>query len=405
MPRLSGEKFGNSGEEAIVVKCTQSSIANLRGYESLSLENGVCAAGDVMTLSYKYPVQQTLLDEKKSFQERQRVDLLQLLKQDAIEFLLGNTHVNSESLPSHITNVRILSAKVLPSGTMFHAERSCTQRGYHYLLPVKWISGGKEIEKWWISNNKDESSGKTKTKSKTKSGIKGEQRLGVPAPEELRTLKTILRSFESQNKQTNNKISDFDVNEKRFGCLSTKQLKAWHNFADSTIRGTAVSPSNKPVWRSLDRCRIIKFFSFDDENYITSDGKYTNNKIVMAVIEFRGDDFIQQQVRKIIGTAVAMANGWLPSNFEEIAISPDIFIETPLAPQNHMYQIRPKFHFDELSNYGKSIFNNEIDADFEVQLTTELHGRMIERILYQAESDNMWLETLEKKLPLASVHS
>ena len=70
-----------------------------------------------------------------------------------------------------------------------------------------------------------------------------------------------------------------------------------------------------------------------------------------------------------------------------------VFIETPLAPSNHMYQTRPRFHFDELSNYGKSIFSNEVDDNLEVQLTDEIHSRTISRFLHDDESEKKWLQT------------
>lgn len=53
---------------------------------------------------------------------------------------------------------------------------------------------------------------------------------------------------------------------------------------------------------------------------------------VVAVIEFRGDDFIKEQARRMVGTALAVAHGWLPPNIFEVATKSDVFLETPLAP-------------------------------------------------------------------------
>ena len=405
-----------------IISSTQTSIAKLRGYESLSLENGISATGDTMTISYKYPIPSTLLDEKKNYQERKRVELFHSLRQDAIDFLSSSSSSSrgNSSSSSHITNIRILSAKILPSDTMFHAERSCTQRVYHYLLPIQWISGGNEIKKWWLESQTEDSNTydkdeikSNKTRSNTKSGIKGETRSKSQSPNQLRLFKSILRSFESQSinenyvdDDKNNVYDELNVNKKRFGRLATKELRAWHNFADPRFRGAAVSPNNKPVWRALDRCRIVKLLTFTDRNNISRSNEKDDvvddiddddDRQIIAVIEFRGDDFIQQQVRRIIGTSVAMTNGWLPLNFTEISTHPEVFIETPLAPSNHMYQTMPRFHFDELSNYGRNIFSNEVDEDFQVQLTNEIHDRVIKQVICnQTDSEKKWLQNLRE---------
>ena len=92
----------------------------------------------------------------------------------------------------------------------------------------------------------------------------------------------------------------------------------------------------------------------------------------MVVIEFRGDDFILQQARRIIGSAVAIANGWLQPDFVETATRSDVVIETPLAPDNRLYFADARFHFDELMQ-GKRLFDdvdlvtvaNDDDSTFE----------------------------------------
>lgn len=391
--RALDQKFSSYNEDSKVIGCTQSSVAKLR-VNSLGLENGVSASGDVMTLTYEYPIKRTFMEEKLTFQEDQREKLLQHLKQDAIRFISNNSTGDKISSSSIITDVHIISAKILPVEKKLHAESYCTQRIFHYLLPIKWIDGGDEIEEWWLKNQKYEPDS-IKTSTTTNFGIQGEPRLVARPPDEMRSFKNILRSFEGQRKEADE--SNFNGSIKRFGNLANKPLRAWHNFADTTIRGAAVSPNNRPIWRALDRCRIVKLLSIpEDNNAMNGDIKDRDESCVVVVIEFRGDDFIQQQIRRIIGAAVAMSNDWLPPNFADTATRPDVFIETPLAPANRMYQTRPRFHFDELSNNGKSMFHDEVDESFEVTCTGKLHHRMLQRCQDQLADEKKWLSTLRQ---------
>lgn len=385
--------FAEYEETSKVIGNTQSSVAKLR-VKALGLENGVSSTSDVLTLTYEYPVKRSLLDEKKSVQEEQRIQLFQRLKGDTMTFLsnIEENGINSSDY-SKISNVRILSAIIFPPDKKLHAESHCTQRVYHYLMPVKWIPGGHEIQQWWLENRKYDKISNNNTGARF--GIKGEQRLVTRPPQEMRAFKDILRSFEGQrNEESSN---NFDTSKNRFGNLASKPLRAWHNFADPTIRGAAVSPNNRPIWRSLDRCRIVKLLAKNDYDAMERSFDSDNDNEVMVVIEFRGDDFVQQQVRRIVGASVAIANYELPGNFADIATRPDVFIESPLAPPNRMYQTRPRFHFDELSNKGRSMFYEEVDENDEIALTEKMHDRIINRLIGQSDKEKAWLTTLREK--------
>mmetsp|Transcript_32944 Transcript_32944/g.38344 ORF Transcript_32944/g.38344 Transcript_32944/m.38344 type:complete len:798 (-) Transcript_32944:30-2423(-) len=384
--------------KAQVITTTQASFAKLR-HHLLSQENGVSATGDVMTLSYRYPIKSTLLDERKSFRESQRSELFSSLLSDVISFLSNDddernsyTNMNRSKPNSTISNVQILSGKLLPSDTYFHAESRCTQRIYHYLLPLKWLSRGTEIEKWYTQNTQHNKSNPKSTETiKTNYGIRGENRISNPSPDELRVLKNILRKFESVDAIFSDQDDDMKLlTKKRYGRLAMKKFKAWHNFADPTLKGAA-SPNNKPVWRALDRCRIAQLLTHE------------SNNDVVAVIEFRGDAFIQQQIRRIIGTTVAISNGWLPFEFIDISTSPDVFIETPLAPNNHIYLAGTRFHFDELKNKGRSIFHETMSDEDEYQHTTKVQRNILERYFDQNspsvdQNESFWLSTIRDEV-------
>ena len=60
----------------------------------------------------------------------------------------------SSGEPSAAIQVRLVSCKWL-ADARFNAERSCTQRVYHYLLPLRWLPDGKELEQWWLDDEID----------------------------------------------------------------------------------------------------------------------------------------------------------------------------------------------------------------------------------------------------------
>ena len=398
-----------------IMRSTQTSIASQR-HSSLCQENSVgSCGGEVMSLSYLYPVRRTLSSEKKEFRESEKDRVLgELLVnvQDYLENKSIHVHVHDTCKSSDLDNdiagagaggtrsmrtpssiisgIELLSAKNLSSDAKLHAEMSCTQRVYHYLLPLRWIDGGKDVETWWL-DNRDEmlKEGHVqihgRTKSREEFGQGGEMRARISPPNDaLRNLKEALRSMECKRiskraKEEEYNGPDSNLAAGRYGVLGMKLRRPFHNFADPMLKGDA-SPSNKPVWRVVDRCRIAEFVPFeighdDNNNSNSNENSADGNKHetqVMVVIEFRGDDFILQQARRIIGSAVAIANGWLQPDFVETATRSDVVIETPLAPDNRLYFADARFHFDELMQ-GKRLFDdvdlvtvaNDDDSTFE----------------------------------------
>lgn len=379
-----------------VVSSTQTSIASLR-HHSLSQENGVGACGEVMSLSYMHPVRGTLGNENKAFQESEKDRVLERLLEIVEEYLdnkvLRVIHDNADgdvkeiytpNIASIISDIVILSAKNLPKTSQIHAETGCTQRVYHYLLPLRWLEGGKEVESWWLENRNElwkDQIGTASAKQSTPNHSFGEMRAKTPPPNDtLRKLKEALRSAECKrvDKNTRDELSSGEDNKlatNRYGVLGMKCRRPWHNFADPSLKGDA-SPSNKPVWRVLDRCRIVQFVPFDIPNH---DGNGANVETqVMVTIEFRGDDFVAQQAKRIIGSAVAITNDWLPADFIQSATQPDVFIETPLAPDNRMYFAEARFHFDELIQ-GKKIFEDVgTDTDEDTNDNSSPIGKSVE---------------------------
>jgi len=313
-----------------IISTTQSSVSNLR-HSSLSQEKGCAAAADVMILSFLAPAAVTSTDLDKEDRDRQEYFLNMLLK--SVNTLL------QDSAKSTGLYVKLLACKLLSSDSRLHAERSCTQRVYHYLMPIRWLPGGKELEQWWVESERNESLSASDRANHHTSRVQTR-----PPSDSLLMLKNALRSSESATVATSNEGHDAAG---RFGTLANKIRRPWHNFAAPTLRGDA-SPNNEPVWRVVDRARLIRL--------------QTVNGLVFAVLEFRGDDFLPEQVRRIVGTALAMTHGWLPSETFEMLTRRDVFIEAPLAPQGHLYLAAARFHFDELRMSGQGIFDTEAEG-------------------------------------------
>ena len=288
---------------------THSTQAKSR-HSTLSQDYSCYSAGDVMVVCYKSPIKlgSSFATAIKQYVEKNcRQDL----------------------------NISILSAVNIPDQTVLHAERSCTQLIYHYALPLQWLPQYEEVEEWW------------KRKLLAPRHIKN-----FAAPTTITRLKKALKTAEGRKLSGAQKESTDSpkMSKGRYGLLADNEMKAWHNFADPSLMGLA-SPNHEPVWRALDRARISDFITRRDI-YGDSNEVVGNPDEVFAIIEFRGDAFLPQQIRRIIGTVVGILHDQLPENFIDIATRPDVLIETPIAPKGLMYIASSRFHFFELVNRG-----------------------------------------------------
>jgi tRNA U38,U39,U40 pseudouridine synthase TruA len=323
----------NNNVASELLSSTQVSIPRLR-HRSLAQEAGCYAAEDVSVVSFLAP--QGLL---------RRDDHLQSVDDGTRSFLnriltLVNDRLGNETDHSVIA---LRGCKLLACDAKFHAERSCTQRIYHYLLPLTWLQDGLAMEQWWLEQGGLGDVGPHRNRAAKR-----------PPSDALRAMKDALRNSESPvleqcTKEESERLS-VKIAAGRFGKLSSKKRMPWHNFADPDLRGHA-SPNNEPVWRVVDRARII--------DMVRHEGDAANGRAI-AVLEFRGDEFLPQQVRRIVGTALAVAHGWLPKDIFARALDSDVFLETPLAPAGRLYLAGCRFHFDELRSGGSNIFSSDV---------------------------------------------
>lgn len=244
----------NDGSSVVLLGSSQSSVARLR-HAVLDQEEGCSAVGDTLVVRLQGPNLDLTVNNHQQEQSHRQF----------LEYILETTNTLLQD-----TTIRLEACKLSTSEKLIHAEQSCTQRVYQYLLPLRWLPDGDLLEQWWIQTSVAEIGSHTNRSTQR------------PPSTSLLKMKRLLRSAESDRwmdrKHNNNDINpavpvpptddeddddtssqDASPNVKwaagRFGALGDKKRTAWHNFADPSLKGRA-SPNTKPVWRVLDRARF-----------------------------------------------------------------------------------------------------------------------------------------------------
>jgi tRNA U38,U39,U40 pseudouridine synthase TruA len=342
-----------------VLGATQSSLAKLR-HRALAQEDACAAEGDVRFINIMIP---------------------RLINSD-LWAQIGQCM--RKRLAEESPDIELFALKLLGLESKLHAERSATQYTYHYMLPLSWLPDATSLYDWWSM----EEALPTQTASNHQNHAG--KKLASKPPQSLRQLKAALRSAECR-KLSAEAIRDDTLNELktaagRFGGLGAREKRAWHNFADPSLKGDA-SPNNEPVWRVVDRARIVDFVEFEDE--------------ITAVIEVKGDGFVKEQIRRIVGSAVAMTHGWLPHNFFDLATSNQKFLETPIAPHNRLYLSSVRYHFDEMQSDGLPFFEHHETRNVIELCPPETRSQWAQSAICRhaskqsAETEIKWLRNLE----------
>ena len=383
----------NAGIE--ITSATQTSLAKLR-HSALSQEYGCSAVGDVVVVTAKVPLFITLDTWKRIF--------------DSVK-----SHFESTD-----STTKVFACRLMDRDLKFHAERSCTQRIYHYILPLSWLPDGDKIKEWWyepenyyLTNNNGDQKGQ-KRPHINRSTRPDPPTSSLKFTTSLKFLKKAFRNAESTkvpNRKERRKdgddndipMSELKIAKKRYGALGLRERRPWHSFASKMLSGGAVSPNHEPVWRVIDKVRIIGFVEEEQENDRLKDGqrRFEPN----AIIEITGDDFLPEQIRRIVGSAVAISHGWLPPDFFSLSTSDKSVVETPLAPAGRLYLAGTRFHFDELLANGLPLFENyksrRVVEEWNESSLRESQFLLQQRILSKRNIPSMrqreaeWLENLQ----------
>ena len=370
--------------EEEMVTFTQASAVRHR-HPALAQELNCDASGDVFMVNYR----------------RDQSDVEDVIRL-ANEMLLSSTdseQQHSANNDEERMNVRVLASERISSEMNLHAESACTQRAYHYVLPISWLPDGDAAAEWWVRKVQGEGViySEVLDAKTTRFGVTRREHVqGSIGPPSLQKLKRILKSLAIVDE------SDFAYQQKavgRFGSLGIKDKRCLHNFADPALEGLA-SPNNSPVWRSIDRARtaeVTQSSELLDILKALSEAADIGSKIVMkdhvfCVVELRGDSFLKQEARRIIGSVIAIVNGWLPEDFFSIATRPDVFIETPLAPEGFLYLAGARFDFNELAMKRALFRVKREDMQRQLEWTKDIQQKIMTRRAIKEEQ--VWLAEL-----------
>ena len=110
----------------------------------------------------------------------------------------------------------------------------------------------------------------------------------------------------------------------RFGQSSTRIKHQFYNHSDQSLQGSA-SPNNEPVWKTIDRARIVNLLSNKDNE-------------LMAVVEikkrwtFYHNKFLEFWVQQL----PLLGNGY-PNNLFQLSMSKNMCIKSPIALCHRLY--------------------------------------------------------------------
>lgn len=219
--------------------------------------------------------------------------------------------IRQQNLKQLAVGVQILDVRLLEKGVTVHAEASCTQRVYNYVLPASAV---------------DPSFRDKPEESESSLDAPDVQNFMQPPVGQLKQclteLKSTLRSMMQSlvDGESPTRVQRF-AGAKMYGSES-RRLYRWHNFAPAELAGS-LSPQRDSVLAALDRFAHFRAVSIGGQ--------------VFLILQLSGDSFLVEQCRRLVATLVCIHRGWLPKDFLRIALRPDVVIKTPIAPGGLLY--------------------------------------------------------------------
>lgn len=244
----------------------------------------------------------------------------------------------------------------------FHAEMSCTQRRYEYLVPLKSILPPLTEE---LKQNLTELIKTERPKKKSRL--------------EHVTNKIIMDEvFPIDTIEGKHRVEFFRKLKGIFKTLAGK--KKFHNFVTA---GT--SPIDGAVSRRIDRVyhkEIIKLGE-DNEEFV--------------VFSISGDSLLRGQVRKLLGASIAVASGYLPLEFLEVSLADDSIVEVPGLPTFPLYLAECRYACYEANGVENRLDPRRIDGSNTDHL--DLWADDIRNIIYTKYQvfGNKWYESFIKQ--------
>lgn len=242
------------------------------------------------------------------------------------------------------------------AGSSFHAETECTQRRYEFMLPLKFIMS-------------DESSvlpTEPVTRRKERHHhAKKNSKLG-----------NMDQSFPLETAEGQIRINFF--RKLKVICKALAGRNKFHNFVSA-----GAAPNDSSVTRRLDRIYHKEILSINDEDWV--------------VFSISGDALLKGQVRKMLGLAIAIALNWVPMDFLEIALSPELVVDVPALPGWGLYLAECRYACWEAKFLDFKLDPRRLDrgSTGKIDEWTETLHRYIASISVNV-GDN-WMKTFKQK--------
>jgi len=185
-------------------------------------------------------------------------------------------------------DMRVLSCKVLPGkGSDFNAHATCTQRRFEYMIPLDLLIP--ETEEEYASAAHGMVDGRAVKSKKDQNWRQEGPRSALD------------EHFPDDTEEGARRVCFFRILKMMFKSFGGK-YQMFHNFASG-----GACPEDPCSQRTVDRI-------FHKSMTKCEDGT------AWAVFSISGDNFLRGQIRRIFGTAIAVARGWLPQEFVDFAV-------------------------------------------------------------------------------------
>jgi len=225
------------------------------------------------------------------------------------------------------TSVRLLqrytlSAEMLPNE--FHAEVSCTQYRYEYMLPLRLlmppssVAPVQQMEGPAVSGD----IGTWLQQSIVRRKVYHPSEKNMPST----GVYSMDQQFPFETAEGQARVAFFR-NLKRIS-KDIAGRKAFHNFASG-----GASPEDNVSMRKIDRIYHKELVNIQDEPWV--------------VFSVSGDAFLKGQVRRILGVMVGIARGLLPENYFEMCTGKTSIAEVPALPGWGLYLAECKYAYYE----------------------------------------------------------
>jgi tRNA pseudouridine(38-40) synthase len=246
-------------------------------------------------------------------------------------YLSGNSEDWIDRVNSHLpSSVRVLAKYILASDMSpkeIHAEVSCTQYRYEYMLPLRLLMPPNQTAAALQDDSTDEEPGSGDVNTWLQQTI---TRRKVYHPNDKNVSNNGIYSMDQQfpfeTAEGQQRVAFFR-NLKRIS-KHVAGRKMFHNFASG-----GASPEDTVSCRKIDRIYHKELVCINDEPWV--------------VLSVSGDGFLRGQVRRILGVMVAVARGLLPESYFDACVGKTAIAEVPALPGWGLYLAECKYAYYE----------------------------------------------------------